>query len=211
MHAKDWLHTKLDPQPHFSLKQDIFCCRFIGEIFQILRRKFGEEMHWIAVHRALQPQVCRLQDCVHWNPANKCGFRRIAVSRAVSLTKQSYCSNTCGQAQNSNCLGKTFHSAYHACLTKKSAIQVPKTSWTSSKFQLPQARIFHHETKQSAIQLSKTSWITSKNCLEQKFPSREKTVSANHAFPTKRSNWSKTCGQAQNSNCRGQKISQCIL
>ena len=45
-------------------------------------------------------------------------------------------------------------SAHHVCLTKQSAIQLIKNIWTSSKFQLPRARIFHHERKQAVHTLS---------------------------------------------------------
>ena len=68
-------------------------------------------------------------------------------------------------------------SAYHTCLTKHSAIQLSKNSWTRSKFQLPSARNFPRKetdsayhaclTKQSAIQVSKNA--QNSNCFEQEF------------------------------------------
>ena len=94
-------------------------------------------------------------------------------SHHVCLTKQFAIrfSTITAQAQNSTCLKQEFsitkeNRQCKPCMPNKT-IQLLKNSWTSSKFQLPRARIFHHQTKQSAIQLSKNRRTSSKLQLPQ--------------------------------------------
>ena len=89
--------------------------------------------------------------------------------------------------------------AQHACPGKQSVITSIKNMSTSSKFQMPQARILHQERKQTMhticakenILQSKLSRIYPQaqnyNCLKQVFPYQNRTDSAYHVCLEKQS------------------------